>query len=62
MEAQRSVTSLLPDDADLRAPLTAFCAVQHAVSAAACNGGKPLRAVALQRLVDEQVQGALPPR
>jgi hypothetical protein len=32
METQRTVTILLPDDADLRATLKAFCTVQNAVS------------------------------
>src|SRR5215470_2726697 len=59
MEIQRTLTILLPDDADLRATLTAFCSVQNAVSEAAFNGGKPLRAVELQRVVYEQVKGTL---
>ena len=54
------MTILLPDDdADLRATLSAFCAVQNAVSATAFNGGKPLRAVALQRAVYQDVKGTL---
>jgi hypothetical protein len=56
---QRAVTILLPDDADVRATLTAFCSVQNAVSEAAFDGGKPLRAVELQRVVYEQVKGTL---
>src|SRR5215469_12205939 len=59
METQRTITILLSDDANLRATLTAFCAVQNAVSEAAFNGGKPLRAVELQRVVYEQVKGTL---
>jgi hypothetical protein len=59
MEIQRTITILLPDDADVRATLTAFCSVQNAVSEAAFNGGKPLRAVELQRVVYEQVKGTL---
>jgi putative transposase len=59
MEAQRTITIHLPDDADLRATLTAFCSVQNAVSAVAFNSGKPLRAVELQRAVYEQVKGQL---
>jgi hypothetical protein len=59
MEAQRTVTILLPDDAALRATLDAFCVVQIVVSAAAFNGGKPLRAVELQRAVYEQAKGRL---
>jgi IS605 OrfB family transposase len=59
METQRTITILLPADADLRATLTAFCEVQNAVSVAAFNGGKPLRAVELQRVVYERVKGTL---
>jgi hypothetical protein len=62
MEVQRTITILLPDDADLRATLAAFCAVQNAVSESAFNGGKPLRAVALQRVVYQQVKGTLSSR
>jgi|GEM_PF-4784653 len=32
MEIQRTITILLPDDADLHAPLTAFQQVQHRLS------------------------------
>lgn len=59
METQRTITILLPDDADLRATMSAFCAVQTTVSETAFNGGKPLRAVELQRVVYEQVKGQL---
>ncbi len=59
METQRAITILLPDDADLRATLGAFCSVQNAVTEAAFNGGKPLRAVALQRAVYASVKGQL---
>jgi IS605 OrfB family transposase len=59
MEIRRTVTILLSDDADLRATLAAFCSVQNAVSEVAFNGGKPLRAVELQRVVYEQVKGTL---
>jgi IS605 OrfB family transposase len=59
MEIQRTVTILLPDDADLRATLAAFCSAQNVVSEAAFNGGKPLRALELQRVVYEQVKGTL---
>src|SRR5262249_29335371 len=58
-ETQHTITICLPDDADLRATLSAFRAVQNTVSAAAFKGGKPLRAVELQRVVYEQVKGAL---
>lgn len=59
MEVQRTVTICLPDDADLRATVAAFRGVQNAVSATAFNDGTPLRAVALQRAVYEQVKGTL---
>src|SRR5262249_36155912 len=57
MEKLRAITILLPDDADLRATLTVFGTVQNAVTEAAFNSGKPLRAVELQRVVYEQVKG-----
>jgi IS605 OrfB family transposase len=59
MDIQRTITIFLPDDADVRATIGAFCAVQNAVSQPAFNGGKPLRAVELQRVVYERVKGAL---
>lgn len=51
METRRTVTILLPDDADLRATLTAFRDVQNAASVDAYNDGRPINAVALQRAV-----------
>jgi putative transposase len=59
MEIQRTVTVRLPDDADLRATLAAFRAVQNAVSGDAFNAGKPLAAVPLQRLVYGRVKGII---
>jgi hypothetical protein len=59
METQRTITMLLPNDDDLRATLAAFRKVQNAVTATAFHDGKPLRAVALQRAVYEQVKGHL---
>jgi putative transposase len=59
MEIQRTITILLPDDSDLRATLVEFCSVQNAVSEVTFNGGKPLRAVELQRAVYAQVKGTL---
>jgi len=53
METQRAIPILLPNDADLRATLSALCAGQNAVGETAFNGGKPLRAVKLQRVVYE---------
>jgi IS605 OrfB family transposase len=59
MEIQRTISILLPDDTDVRATLNVFRTVQNAVSETAFNGGKPLRAVELQRAVYEQVKGTL---
>jgi putative transposase len=59
MEIQRTITILLPNDTDLRTTLLAFCSVQNRVSETAVNGGKPLRAVELQRVVYEQAKGTL---
>lgn len=59
METQRILTILLPADSDLRATLTVFRDVQNAVSPAAFNDGKPLRAVEVQRVVYAQVKGTL---
>jgi hypothetical protein len=58
-EIRRTITILLPNDADVRATLATFRAVQDAVSEVAFNGAKPLRAVELQRVVYEQVKGTL---
>ncbi len=49
----------MPDDADLRATLAAFRDVQNAVTDNAFNGGKPLAAVPLQRVVYGRVKGTL---
>jgi len=59
MEIKRTVTIKLPDDADLRATLTAFRDVQNAVSVDAFNDGQPLAAVPLQRVVYDRVKGTL---
>jgi len=59
MDIQRTVTIKLPNDADLRATLTAFRDVQNAVSEDAFNGGKPMAAVPLQRIVYGRVKGTL---
>ncbi len=57
MDVQRTVTVLLPDDADLRATLVAFRSVQQDVSTTAFNTGKPLRAVELHRAEYNAVKG-----
>jgi len=59
MDIQRTVTIKLPDDADLRATLAAFRDVQNAVTEDAFNGGTPLAAVPLQRIVYGRVKGTL---
>jgi putative transposase len=59
VEIQRTITIVLPNDADLRTTLGVFCSLQNAVSEVAFNGGKPLRAVELQRVVYEWVKGTL---
>jgi len=59
MDIQRTITIKLPDDADLRATLATFRDVQNAVSEDAFNGGAPLAAVPLQRIVYGRVKGTL---
>ena len=49
MDIKRSVTILLPDDADLRMTVAAFQRVQQALSEPAYNAGEPLGALALHR-------------
>jgi putative transposase len=59
MNIKRSVTILLPDDADLRATVAAFQRVQHVLSEPAYNRGKPLSALALHHAMYAQVVGIL---
>jgi len=59
VKVQRTVTALLPDDADLRATLVAFRDVQNAVTVECFNSGSPLRAVPLQQAVYNRVKGTL---
>ncbi len=59
MDMQRSVTILLPDDADLRATVAAFQRVQQQLTEPCFNEGKPLGALALQRGCYHAVKGAL---
>jgi len=59
MDIQRTVTIHLPDDADVRATLTAFRGVQNAVSEDAFGGGQPVNAIRLQRAVYGNVKGVL---
>jgi putative transposase len=59
LDSKRSVTILLPDDADLRATVTAFRRVQQDLSEAAYNGGMPLSALALHHAMYVYVAGSL---
>jgi len=59
MDIQRTITIKLPDDADLRATLSAFRDVQNAVTGDAFNGGALVGAVDLQRQVYGRVKGTL---
>src|SRR5258708_37146688 len=59
METQRTITMLLPNDDDLRATLAAFRKGQNTVTATAFHDGKPLRAIALQRVVYAEMKGHL---
>src|SRR6266508_2879658 len=59
VDIQRTLTILLPDDADLRRTLDAFRSVQQEVSTACFNDGAPLTAVPLQRAVYHRVKGTL---
>lgn len=59
MDIKRSVTILLPDDADLHATVAACQRVQQELSAPCYNGGQPLNAIALHRVMYAQVVGTL---
>lgn len=59
MDIKRSVTILLPDDADLRATVAAFQRVQQDLTATAYNDGKPLGALALHHAMYALVVGTL---
>lgn len=59
MDVQRTITIVLPSDADLRATISAFRDVQNAVTEPGFNGGQPLPAVVLQRAVYAEVKGTL---
>src|SRR5690242_1551472 len=59
MDIKRSVTILLPDDADLRETVAAFQRVQQALSETAYNAGKPLSAIVLHHLMYAHVVGTL---
>ncbi len=59
MDIKRSVTILLPDDADLRHTVVAFQRVQQRLSEPCYNEGTPLGALALHRAQYTQVVGTL---
>jgi IS605 OrfB family transposase len=59
MDIKRSVTILLPNDADLRATVAAFHHVQQDLSESCFNEGRPLNALALHRAMYRRVVGPL---
>jgi len=59
MDITRTITILLPDDADLRATLTAFQQVQQQLSPMCYHDGVPLGALALHRACYRAVAGVL---
>jgi len=59
MDITRTITILLPDDADLRATLLAFQMVQQHLSPVCYNGGSPLGALALHRACYRDAVGVL---
>jgi len=59
MDVQRTITICIADDPDLRATLAGFQGIQQRISAACYNDGKPLSALALHRVVYEQVKGTI---
>src|SRR6266516_5529903 len=59
MDIQRTITIVIEPDKDLARTLEAFREVQHALSEPCYNEGKPLGALALQRLMYHEVKGAL---
>ena len=59
MDIKRSITILLPDDADLRATVLAFQQVQQQLSPLCYHDGAPLGALALHHLAYRQVASTL---
>ncbi|MBE3561246.1 MAG: IS200/IS605 family element transposase accessory protein TnpB [Ktedonobacteraceae bacterium] len=59
LETQRTLTLLLPDDADIRCTRLSFQQVQQDLSAPCYNAGQPLGALSLQRQCYHQVKGTL---
>jgi len=59
METQRTITIVIEPDKDLEHTLEVFREVQHTLSEPCYNEGKPLGALALQRLMYHEVKGSL---
>lgn len=59
MDIQRTITIIIEPDKDLERTLEAFREVQQALSEPCFNDGKPLNALALQRLMYHEVKGTL---
>jgi len=59
MDIQRTITIVIEQDHDLERTLEAFREVQHTLSEPCYNEGKPLHALALQRLCYHEVKGTL---
>ena len=59
MDIQRTVTIVIEPDTDLEQTLLAFRNVQQTLSEPCFNEGRPLSALALQRLAYHQVKGSL---
>jgi IS605 OrfB family transposase len=59
MDIQRTITIIIERDPDLERTLVAFREVEHALSEPCWNSGKPLGALALQRLMYHTVKGTL---
>jgi putative transposase len=59
MDITRTVTILLPDDADLLATVVAFQRVQQALSGPCYHSGQPLGALTLHHAMYAQVSGTL---
>src|SRR6266702_8404374 len=59
MDIQRTITIIIEPDKDLERTLEAFREVQQALSEPCYNEGKPLGALALQRLMYHEVKGSL---
>jgi putative transposase len=59
MDIQRTIPIIIEPDKDLERTLEAFREVQHELSEPCYNDGKPLGALALQRLMYHEVKGSL---